>query len=176
MIKKVFKIFGLTLILCTVCIKSSGQNIATVDNITSSALIITPISISYDGTYLNFGSIVSLNSGSYSVTLSSEGVRTTDNENSIVSAFNESSVPSFTVYGQEDWTYKVTFENVTTLVGPTGSTPMTLDSFTTTLGVTNRGILTTGENTFSVGATLHLSSGQTPGEYIGSFSVIVAYE
>jgi hypothetical protein len=53
---------------------------------------------------------------------------------------------------------------------------MTLDSFTTTLGVTNRGILTTGENTFSVGATLHLSSGQTPGEYIGSFSVIVAYE
>jgi hypothetical protein len=53
---------------------------------------------------------------------------------------------------------------------------MTLDSFTTTLGVTNRGILTAGENTFSVGATLHLTSGQTSGEYIGSFSVIVAYE
>ena len=83
------------------------------------------------------------------------------------------SVASFTVTGDADATYNITLPNSCELAGATAT--MTADSFTLgPAGVGNLGI--TGEQTVTVGATLHVAAGQAAVAYSGSFSFTVSYE
>jgi hypothetical protein len=77
---------------------------------------------------------------------------------------------AFTVTGDADALYDITLPGSTTLTS--GADSMSVDAFTHDA----TGVLVGGTETFSVGATLHVSSSQPSGEYAGSFSVVVTYQ
>lgn len=83
------------------------------------------------------------------------------------------SAASFTVTGDSDATYNITLPSSCELAGATAT--MTADGFT--LGPASAGNLgITGEQTVTVGATLHVAAGQAAEAYSGSFFFTVAYE
>jgi hypothetical protein len=88
----------------------------------------------------------------------------------------------FDVTGEGGFTYTITIPasaTASTLTGPTGSAPMTVDSWSSDIATTaGAGLLTgttSGAQTFYVGGTLHLGVNQAPGSYTGVFPVTVAY-
>ena len=60
-----------------------------------------------------------------------------------------------------------------TLSGPAGAT-MTVDTFTSDSGPSNIVGDTSSPTTVNVGGTLHVGANQPPGDYTGTFTVIVA--
>lgn len=75
---------------------------------------------------------------------------------------------SFTVAGDPHRVYVVMLPATATL--SSGSSEMTIHSFTT--GLVGSGILDgSGHQTFTVGATLEVAAGQSPGSYAGTFLI-----
>jgi hypothetical protein len=87
---------------------------------------------------------------------------------------------TFTVTGEPLSTYAITYPAQTTLVGPGGSTPMTIGSFTEAVDagtvVGRVGTFTAaGSQELTVGATLTVNANQAPGTYAGTLDVEVNY-
>ena len=85
---------------------------------------------------------------------------------------------TFTVTGEPNSTYAITYPNTTTLTG--AGTPLSLDTFTNAvdLGSVALGVGTLpvgGSHVLSVGATAHVAASQASGIYTGSFDVTVNY-
>lgn len=78
---------------------------------------------------------------------------------------------AFDVAGQNTYTYAISLPTSTTLTS--GTNNMTVDTFVDSKGGT--GTLTASGDSFTVGATLHVTAAQPAGNYTGTFDVTVAY-
>ncbi|MDB5930065.1 MAG: hypothetical protein JWR60_1772 [Polaromonas sp.] len=156
-----------------------AQSTAT-DTGTANATVIVPITIAATET-LEFGTIVAA-AGTVTVA-AADGART-NSVPALSAGTQEGTVRAgtFTVGGQEDYTYSITLPvngDVTLGDGATGT--IAIDDFTVAgTGVTGAvgarvGVLTDGEVVLSVGAKLTVAALQAAGAYTGTYDVTVAY-
>ena len=145
----------------------------------AAAKIVTPIQIALDGTNnkLNFG--VMTNTVGGDVTVSTSGTASSSTVVLLSSATPAAMAPSYTVSGTGGYTYSITLPTNGTITVTGGTGPaMPVKDFVSSIGLT--GTLptpagTTTTQTFSVGATLTVATGQGGGTYTGSFPVVVNY-
>ncbi|MEI8204035.1 MAG: DUF4402 domain-containing protein, partial [Bacteroidota bacterium] len=110
-------------------------------------------------------------SGDAVVTVSYAGDRTAlplANVNLISSTYNAA---GYHVTGSGSYTYGIQIASSTII--HSGLNSMTVDNFISSIGTT--GQLSSGAQDFTVGADLHLTSGQAVGQYLGTYNVTVAY-
>ena len=166
----ILKFFTLSAAIFAFSTISFGQNDAS-DAASVGAVIVTPISIS-KVTDLHFGNLAATDVP-YQVELDFAGVRTvTGTAKKVMPTITGSvSVASFTASGLAGAAYAITLpsDDVVTLSGD--GDDMTLEAFDHNANL----ILTSGEETFNVVATLNVNAGQAAGTYNGSFNVIVNY-
>jgi hypothetical protein len=120
---------------------------------------------------MKFGSMVPGATGGQ-VAISTSGNRTCSGSVTCVST-TPGQAAQFDVSGDGGATYNITLPTSTTLSDGSSSN-MTVDTFTT--DSKTRTLDALGNDSFSVGATLHLSGGQPAGSYSGSFEVLVEYQ
>lgn len=121
---------------------------------------------------LRFGTMVP-GATSGTVTISTDGARSCAGGVSCLSP-ETGAAAGFDVSGDALTNYSIMLPESTTLTdGETHS--MTVDGFADSLGGTGA-TDATGADAFSVGATLHVSAGQVPGDYQGHFDVMVEYQ
>jgi hypothetical protein len=146
---------------------------ATVNAATSnaSAEIVTPIAIS-NTVGLVFGQIApTIAIGT--VTVATNGVRTSSGGVTLGNGGTQASASSFAVTGAALNTYTITLPTTTTLSAAAGA-PMTVDTFVS-LPASTGTLSALGAQTLLVGATLHVGVSQAPNPYTGTFDVTVAY-
>jgi spore coat protein U-like protein len=132
-----------------------------------SAVLAAPISIVNNGP-LSFGTLVR---ASGTVTVSPTGLRASSGP--LLLASHPGSAALFTVSGHNQMTYTVTLPAGAVLSH--GASTMIIDSFTSQPStLPHAGQLgSSGTQTLTVGATLHVSQTQVTGTYSGTFSVTV---
>ena len=130
------------------------------------ATIYAPISISSSGS-LEFGTAEPTGVAG-TVTINPNGTRTASN---VILWASSVSAVTFNVSGFSSEIYAITLPSSATLTGPSGT--MTVDTFTHDAG--GSPALSSGSDTFNVGATLHVGATQPPGLYTGTFAVTVGY-
>lgn len=120
---------------------------------------------------LSFGSFVAGNGGS--VTVSTTGKRSGGGVVLIPSSLGTAA--QFTVSGDPNATYTIQLpvNDVVSLTGPGNG--MFVNTFTSTPSGAGGNLGAGGSQALSVGGTLNVGSGQTPGSYSGTFSVTVSY-
>ena len=139
------------------------------------ATVVAPISITNavngTATTLNFGQIAA-NAAPGTVNISSTGVLSSPNSPSLIVAGSTGSVPTFTVTGAAGLAYTGTVPASATLTGPAGSTAMTA-TLTKSGGASS--LNGSGQDSFTLSASLAVAAGQAPGSYHGTFNVTAAY-
>lgn len=119
---------------------------------------------------LKFGSI-GLGASSGSVIIAPDGTVTATNMYPVLSSSENRHAASFTVSGSSGQTFTVMFPSEVILNISAGEGTMTLSAFTSSLTNDTGTCDSNGACTFTVGATLTISAGQSGGDYSGSFSV-----
>jgi hypothetical protein len=136
----------------------------------SSATIITPITIEKTQD-LNFGNIAVQTLTGGTVVLTPEGGRTATSGVTLpTTVIGTVTAASFTVSGDGDRTFSISLPTVPISLTGTG-VPMSLGTFTSTPSAT--GTLESGTKIVTVGGTLTVSAGQTPGLYTNSDGLAV---
>ena len=128
--------------------------------------ILTAISLAKNSD-LVFGNVAPTGSAG-TVVLSAAGSRTPTNVTLASGTFNAA---SFTATGTGSQTFTITPDSSASLSDGASHT-LTVDSFTTSAGA---GTLSSGNQTFTLGGTLHVGASQVSGAYTGTFNVTVAY-
>lgn len=168
--KKMFKLFGLAVVMFAFTATAFGQTSATAN---AGARIIAPLSIAVVND-MHFGTIMRGTSAS-TVLLTPAGVRSIATGNATLSALAPaSSAASFTVTGEPLLTYAITLpaDGTVTITGPVPA--MAINGFTSSPATTGA-LSAGGTQTLTVGGTLSVAAGQTSGTYTGTFSVSVNY-
>lgn len=129
-------------------------------NFTATATIIQPITLTTTS-QMNFANVDAKNGGEVILTPASS--RYTSGEVELDDATNVSAA-SFTVSGQEGYTYSITLPQSQYELS-NGIDKMIIKDFTTDL---NSGSLAAGTQSFRVGATLKVNPNQKPGNYVTS--------
>ena len=162
------KLFLIAAVIFGFAATSFAQNSATA-TATATASLLAPITITNAGN-MNFG-ILATSDVAGTATISTADVLSVANGVSIVNAGNASAA-SFTVTGEEDYSFSITLPSSHTITDGTNS--MTVDNFTSDPDVTGT---ISGSTTLNVGATLNISADQTAGVYTSAtgFDVTVAY-
>ena len=121
---------------------------------------------------LAFGSFVSGSGGT--VTVSTNGGRSASGGVLLIPS-STSSAAQFTVTGDADATYTIQLpgNDFVTLTGPGGD--MVINDFTSSPSGATGQLSAGGSQTLLIGGTLNIANGQLPGNYSGSFTVIVDY-
>lgn len=121
---------------------------------------------------LAFGSFVSGSGGT--VTVSTNGGRSASGGVLLIPS-SSSSAAQFTVTGDADATYTIQLpgNDFVTLTGPGGD--MVINDFTSSPSGATGQLSAGGSQTLLIGGTLNIANGQLPGNYSGSFTVIVDY-
>lgn len=141
----------------------------------ASATIVTPISISA-GSELTFGNIAVIEAGT--VILPADGTdRTTTGGVTLPTVDGDPSPSTFTVTGQVNYTYAITLPTVDCTVTGAGDDMVILAaSFTCSIPGLSGTLDGSGNQDFSVGATLPVAAAQLAGSYTSTgFDVIVNY-
>lgn len=141
---------------------------------TGSVRLLTPISI-VKNLDLRFGSVLTNNAaGTVVIGHTGASVRTMGTYTDLTTGADAYGAAKFTVSGTKSQKFAVTLPTTLSLAGPTGSTPLTVDTFTTDF--TAGGTLdATGTKVILVGAKLTIPANQEGGTYSGTFNVTVAY-
>lgn len=162
--KQITKIFALATVLISFSVAAFAQATAT-----ATATIVTPIAISRV-THMNFGNVVA---GAGTVVLLPAGTRSaTGGVTFIPASAGTITAATYTVTGLANATYSITLPGLITVVN--GATTMDVDTWTSNYSPGNIG--TIDGTVLSVGATLHVNAGQTPGVYTSAnFTVTVNY-
>lgn len=145
---------------------------ATSDAATTSATIITPISISKT-TDMNFGNVAVQAATAGTVLLAPGGTRTQTGGVTLPATAGTVSAAAFEVTGQANYTYSITLPTSVT-ISNSDTTPatMTVDTFTST--PTPTGTLSAGgAETINVGATLNVAAAQAGGTYSNTTDLTV---
>lgn len=156
--------------LMTLGVNVLAQNTDNVDA-NASATIIAPITLT-NPQPMNFGKIAKTELGG-AVILSPAGERDfTGNADALVTVGSLHKNAIFTVVGEANTTFAISFTNGT-LEGD--GEDMTINAFTT--NQSNNANVSTGTGTmsFNVGATLVVGAEQEAGEYTGTYEVTVTY-
>ncbi|SDM97792.1 DUF4402 domain-containing protein [Vreelandella arcis] len=121
---------------------------------------------------LSFGNFVAGNGGS--VAVSPNGLRTAGGEVLLLRS-GEGFAAEFTVTGDTEATYTTQLpgNDFVTLTGP--GSDMVINDFTGAPSGAGGQLSAGGSQALTVGGTLNVGIAQTPGDYTGSFSVIVNY-
>ncbi|WP_417545413.1 DUF4402 domain-containing protein [Marinobacter sp.] len=121
---------------------------------------------------LSFGSFVAGSAGT--VTVSTGDVRSASGGVMLIPS-SMSTAAQYTVSGDPNATYTIQLptNDYVKLTGP--GVDMVLNAFTSSPSGAAGQLDAGGSQTLSVGATLSVGSGQIPGDYSGSFTVIVNY-
>ena len=145
---------------------------------TAGAEIVSAISITSDAS-LNFGKM-SAPGADVDVTISTASQVTTTNS-SVISLFSTNAANAhYNVSGASGFAYNITLPADDHVLIESGLNSMHVNGFKSrTASIPGSdgtsGTLVSGADTFVVGATLKVKSGQLAGTYSGSFDVIVAY-
>lgn len=168
--KTTIKIFTLVLVLSGFALSANAQVTA---NAAAAATIVTPIAITKD-VDMNFGNIAVQSSNGGTVVLATTGTRSQTGGVTLPATAGTVTAASFTVTGQEDYTYAITLPtSPVTITRGGGSETMTINNFVSDPSGT--GTLSGGSEVVNVGATLNVAAGQLAGLYSGTFSVTVNY-
>lgn len=145
---------------------------------TAGAEIVSAISLTSDAS-LSFGKM-SAPSADVDVTISTASQVTTTNS-SVISLFSTNAVNAhYNVSGAAGYAYTITLPADDHVLIESGTNSMYVNGFKArTASIPGSdgtsGNLVSGTDTFVVGATLKVKSGQVAGTYSGPFDVIVAY-
>ena len=128
---------------------------------------------------LHFGSMTIPTGGAVTVTLPTTGTRVAGGTGTIT-LLAQSPVAhnaAYTVTGSVGFNYHITLPTSPVTISSAGNPDMTVTDFVAASNSTggDGGTLTAGTDTFVVGGTLNLASGQGAGLYSGTFDVSVAY-
>jgi hypothetical protein len=141
------------------------------DTSAATATVIVPITIT-NTQDLAFGRF-SANTGG-TVVISTAGVRTSTSSVALSTVGSTQTASSFDITGDGSSTYTITLPtNGTVTIDDGASHTMAVNDFVSNPSAT--GTLSSGAQTVTVGATLTVGSGQTPGDYTGTFTVTVEY-
>lgn len=125
---------------------------------------------------LQFGSVAA-GASTGSVTVAANSTRTSSGTVALVSQGNTPAAASYGVNGEPNYTFNLTVPatdvTITNTTGIGGET-MTVNTFTSDIA-SNHTLSNGGTAAFHVGATLHVSGAQVPGDYAGNFDVTIAY-
>lgn len=135
----------------------------------SDATIVAAISITNTAA-LGFGSVVADAGAAGTVQMGTDGTRTCSTVTCVAQDAGQAS--SFDVTGEDGYTYSITLPTSITL-SDGGTESMTVDTFTDSNS--GSGTLTSGADSFNVGATLNVDMAQAAGSYTGTFDVTVEY-
>ena len=168
----VLKFFTLSAAIFAFSTISFGQGNTASGDASVGARIITPITITNTAS-MEFGNLLETGS-EYAVVLGTGGTTTGDNRPTGLAGTIQSA--GFDVTGESGATYTITFlEYVILNNGETGSgNEMTLNNFTSSK-TGDTGTLNSGNDSFTVGASLTVNAEQNSGDYTGTFSVTVNY-
>lgn len=167
-----------TLSLCVAVVALAGlathASAQEVASATATATIVTPISIVKD-VDMNFGNVAVRSTAGGTVVLSPAGGRTATGGVTLPSTNGTVSAASFTVSGTGSYHYTITLP-VSAITISSGANTMTVTTFTSTPTGAG-GVLTAGEQTLNVGATLNIGAAQPSGVYVSDtpFDVTVNY-
>lgn len=148
----------------------AAGNQASVNNATATATVVTPISLE-ETTPMAFGTFAS---GDAAGTVSTNG--TYINVTKVPGLSANAAPAQFTVGGEGNYGYNITYSNVDTALKMTkNSTDYTM-GFTLDTNNPITGTLTSGAATFNVNATIDVAAGQESGTYTGNYDVTVQYQ
>jgi len=176
-LQKLSVIAGCAALICAV---DAGVSYAATAQVTTTGIVVAPLTIA-KVLDLNFGKFMS-GTGAAAGTV----VVGTDNAQSVTGGVTTSAAlgatakaATFTITGEPNATYAITYPAQTTLTG-TGGDPMTIGSFTNAVNVGSvaLGVGTlpgSGPQVLSVGATLDVGAEQVAGSYAGTLDVAVNY-
>ena len=117
---------------------------------------------------MEFGSIAPDPQEAGTVTLTTAGVRTCTAN---LTCLATPRAGKFSVTGQADATYSISLPNSITINN--GPASMLVDDLSPSHTI---GVLAEGYDEFMVGGILHVAGNQTPGAYIGAYTVTVEYQ
>jgi|WetSurMetagenome_2_1015567.scaffolds.fasta_scaffold855647_1 hypothetical protein len=167
--KKMFKSFGLAVVMLAFTATAFGQTSATAN---AGARIISPLSIAVVNN-MHFGTI--MRGTASTILLTPAGARSVATGTATLSALAPvHSAASFTVTGEPLLTYAITLptDGTVTITGP--GPAMAINGFSSSPATTGA-LSAGGTETLTVGGTLSVAAGQTSGTYTGTFSVSVNY-
>jgi hypothetical protein len=170
--QQIVKFFVIAIIMIGFSTNTFAQVSATA---TSSATIVTPISIANNAN-MNFGNIaVNASLGTVVLPAAAAPVRTVTGGCTLPATVGTVAAARFTVTGVAGYTYAITLPASVSLTGP--GAPMTANAFVSNPTVAAGGLLTGGTQTLYVGATLNVAGSQVAGVYTSpaAFTVTVNY-
>jgi hypothetical protein len=171
--KNMKKIFTLIAIFTVFAISTFAQSNGISATATSSATIITPISMSSD-VPLAFGNVaVNANAGTVVMTPASPTVRTSTGGVTLPQTTGTYTAAHFIVGGQGNSAFTIGLPTDITITSSSNTMHVTtfLSSLTSNSGTLN----SSGVSSFYVGATLNVNATQASGLYSGTFNVTVNY-
>jgi hypothetical protein len=157
----------------TIAISGLYSAVSTAANVTAnaSANVLAPLAIATGTNSMDFGDVAGDASVDTTVVLTTAGATSSPDGAAVGGS---PTAGDFDVTGAGTLAYDITLpaDGVVTLTG--SGAPMSVDSFTDSAGGTSS--LTAGTDSFTVGATLTINSGQTAGLYTGTYDVTVNYQ
>ncbi len=168
--KRINKVIGSILVISAFVTNANAQATASAS---ASATVVTPISIAKD-VDMNFGNIAVTSSGG-TVVLATAGTRTTTGGVTLPVVNGTVTAAQFTVSGEGAYTYDITLpSSAVVLTKSGGGATMNATSFNHNAGTPQ---LSSGTQTFKVGATLTVVAAQAAGAYTTgtAFNVTVNY-
>ena len=176
--KKIILIFAAIIMIAGFSSKVMAQ---ATENTAAAATIIAPITIT-ETAALNFGTLAVLAATPGTCVLSTTGTRTPNGGVNLSAQAPTSSNAAYNVGGANNTTYAISFGAPSITVDDGGAPlhTMVVDNFLARTASAGANGLTgtlngSGADAFTVGATLNVNNGQTPGTYTGTFDVTVAY-
>jgi hypothetical protein len=167
--KKTILIFaGLLMIAFTNQLKAQTSSATETANATAN--IVQPLQINKI-VDLDFGDIAA-GTAIGTVTIDATTGNRTSTGGVTLIATNDGNEANFEIQGYANATFSIALP--TSIIISSGSDDMTVDNFVSSLGAAGT-LDALGEADLNVGADLHVDANQTPGLYIGTFDVTVAY-
>jgi hypothetical protein len=171
--KSTKKIFVLISLLTVFAMSTFAQGNGTSATATSSATIITPISMSSD-VPLAFGNLaVNSTAGTVVMTPASPTVRTSTGGVTLPQTAGTYTAAHFIVGGQANSVYTIGLPSSATITS--SSNTMLVNTFLSSLTSNSGTLNSSGSDNFYVGATLNVNASQPSGTYSGTFPVTVNY-
>ena len=147
----------------------ASANAQSVSTATTTATLITPISISTVSD-LNFGSVASSGTAG-TVTMSEAGVAAANGGASLPATGDPRTTASFTVTGEGTSTFSVSMPVSVELMSGVAGPTLTIDGIAAATGAT--GTLVAGAATIDILATLQVPAGAVAGEYTSAVGLPV---
>jgi hypothetical protein len=170
--KKLVFLFASLFITAIAVQNVRAQSTATVSEASAGATIIAPLKLTNDLS-LEFGKIVkSASGGTVTITASENPDRTPTGDLTFLSGTWRPA--KFTVEGDDNQSFSINKPGTISLVGETGSTPMTI---TTSISGSITNVKTSsGLYEFYIGGVLAVGADQSIGSYSAEYPVTVQYE